>query len=86
MSETVTVTSKGQITLPAKVRRRMGITRGTRLKVDVEGNTLKITALPRLSELAGIDETLTTRGLTSKDVEMLRKEWNKEFEKGTKAD
>ena len=85
MSETITVTSKGQVTLPAKIRKRMGITRGTRLKVDIEGNILKITAIPRLSELAGIDEALKDE-LLSRDVEKLRKEWDKEFERRTKTD
>jgi len=85
MSETMTVTSKGQVTLPAKIRKRMGITRGTRLKVEIEGNTLKITAIPRLSELAGIDESLMKGKLLSRDVEKLRKEWDREFEQRTKT-
>lgn len=86
MSETMTVTSKGQITLPAKVRKKLGITRGTRLKVDVEGNTIKITAIPRLSEMAGIDEALMKGEMLSRHVEKLRKEWDKEFEERTEAD
>ena len=34
---TVTVTSKGQVTLPAEVRRRLGIHAGTRLEFITRG-------------------------------------------------
>jgi len=34
---TVTVTSKGQVTLPAEARRRLGIHAGTKLEVIIKG-------------------------------------------------
>lgn len=35
---TVTVTSKGQVTLPAEARRKLGIRAGTRLEFIVKGD------------------------------------------------
>lgn len=35
---TITVSSKGQVTLPAEARRRLGIRAGTRLEVIVTGD------------------------------------------------
>jgi AbrB family looped-hinge helix DNA binding protein len=35
---TVTVSSKGQVTLPAEIRRRLGITAGTKLDFVIRGD------------------------------------------------
>jgi antitoxin PrlF len=37
---TTTVSSKGQVTLPASIRKRLGITAGTRLEFVVRGDDL----------------------------------------------
>jgi AbrB family looped-hinge helix DNA binding protein len=40
MSEMVTVTSKGQLVIPAKLRKKHGIRKGTRVSVREEGTRL----------------------------------------------
>jgi AbrB family looped-hinge helix DNA binding protein len=44
------MTVKGQIVIPAKVRRRFGIKEGTRLQVDVDEKAHKIILTPITSE------------------------------------
>jgi len=46
-----TVTSKGQITLPAQLRRQLRLTPGRKVAVRVEGNSLVLDAPPSLSEI-----------------------------------
>ena len=43
---TTTATSKGQIVIPAEVRRKLGIEKGTRLNVDVDEATGRIILTP----------------------------------------
>jgi AbrB family looped-hinge helix DNA binding protein len=40
MADMVTVTSKGQLVIPAKLRKKYGIRKGTRVSVTEEGNHL----------------------------------------------
>jgi AbrB family looped-hinge helix DNA binding protein len=40
MAEMVTVTSKGQLVIPSKLRKKFGIRKGTRVSVREEGNHL----------------------------------------------
>jgi AbrB family looped-hinge helix DNA binding protein len=44
------MTVKGQIVIPAKVRRRFGIKEGTRVQVDVDEKAHKIILTPITSE------------------------------------
>jgi AbrB family looped-hinge helix DNA binding protein len=83
MVETVTVTSKGQVTIPSKLRKELRIAEGEKLLVIREGNTIKIIPVPKLSELAGVDEELFRNRKPSAEIEATRKEWTKEFEKRT---
>ncbi len=39
-TETATVTSKGQVVIPARVRRRLGIRKGTKVHFIEDGNRL----------------------------------------------
>jgi AbrB family looped-hinge helix DNA binding protein len=41
-----TATQKGQIVIPASVRRKMGIRKGTRIKIEVDENTNHIILMP----------------------------------------
>lgn len=78
--ETVTVTTKGQITIPADLRRKLEIGEGTKLIVTCEGGTLRIIPVPKLSQLAGVDEQVFKGRKPSKELEETRKEWTQEFE------
>ena len=79
--ETVTVTSKGQVTIPSKLRKALRIVEGEKLLVIREGNAIKIIPVPKLSELAGVDEEVFRGRKPSGEIEVMRKEWTKEFEK-----
>ena len=80
-AETVTVSSKGQVTLPSKLRRRLKITKGEKLLVVNEDNIIKLVPIPKLSQLAGIDEKLFANRKPSEELETMRREWTKEFDK-----
>jgi AbrB family looped-hinge helix DNA binding protein len=41
----VSVTSKGQVTIPKRVRQALGITPGTRVEFDVEGGGARLTVV-----------------------------------------
>jgi len=40
--QTVTVSEKGQVVIPADIRRRLGITPGCQLEFILEGNALRV--------------------------------------------
>jgi AbrB family looped-hinge helix DNA binding protein len=84
MVETVTVTSKGQITLPSQLRKDLKIREGEKLLIIREDDSIKIIPMPKLSQLAGIDKQLFKDKKPSADIEASRKEWTKEFEKRTR--
>ena len=81
MVEIVTVTSKGQITIPSKIRRELKIVKGDKLLLIREGNTIKIIPVPKLSKMAGIDKPLFKGRKPSKEIEEMRREWTREFER-----
>ena len=81
MAETVTVSSKGQITIPSKLRRELRIVEGEKLLVIREGDAIKIIPVPKLSRLAGADEEVFKGRKPSEEIQAMRKEWTKEFEK-----
>jgi AbrB family looped-hinge helix DNA binding protein len=81
--ETVTVTSKGQVTIPSRLRRELRILEGEKLLIVREGNAIKIIPVPKLSRLAGVDEEVFRGRKPSEEIETMRKEWSKEFDKRT---
>ncbi|MDH5439476.1 MAG: AbrB/MazE/SpoVT family DNA-binding domain-containing protein [Candidatus Bathyarchaeota archaeon] len=82
--ETITVTTKGQITIPADLRRELQISEGTKLIVTREGEALKIIPVPKLSQLAGVDKDIFKGRKPSKELEEMRKEWTQEFDQRLK--
>ena len=80
--ETVTVTSKGQVTIPSRLRRELRIVEGEKLLIVREGNAIKIIIpVPKLSKLAGVDEEVFRGKKPSEEIEAVRREWTKELEK-----
>jgi AbrB family looped-hinge helix DNA binding protein len=73
-SETVTVSSKGQITLPSKIRKQLKITKGEKFLVINEDSVIKLVPVPKLSKLAGIDKELFANRKPSKELEKMRRE------------
>jgi len=49
---TVTMSSKGQLVIPAAMRDQLGLTAGDRLDVRVEDSRIVISAVPDLDELS----------------------------------
>jgi len=78
--EIVTVTSKGQITIPSRLRRELKIMEGEKLLVMHEGNAIKMIPVPKLSRMAGIDKELFKGRKPSREIEEMREEWTGEFE------
>ena len=83
LAETVTVTSKGQVTIPSRLRKELRIQEGEKLLIVREGNAIKIIPVPKLSRLAGVDEEVFRGRKPSEEIETMRKEWSKEFDKRT---
>jgi len=81
MVEAVTVTSKGQVTIPSRLRRELNIEEGEKLLVIPEGDAIKMIPVPKLSKLAGVDREVFEGKKPSEEIETMRREWTKEFEK-----
>ncbi len=62
---TTIVTTKGQIVIPAKIRRRLNIKKGTKLYIEEKGDELILKAVTPayFEKIAGV---LQTRGKLSK--------------------
>jgi hypothetical protein len=56
---------------------------GEKLLIVREGNAIKIIPVPKLSKLAGVDEEMFRDRKPSEEIETMRKEWTKEFDKRT---
>jgi len=80
MVETVSVSSKGQVTIPSGLRKELKIVEGEKLLVFREGDAIKMVPVPKLSEMAGIDKEIFKDKKPSEDIEAMRKEWTREFE------
>jgi bifunctional DNA-binding transcriptional regulator/antitoxin component of YhaV-PrlF toxin-antitoxin module len=53
--EEVSVTRKGQITVPVALRRKYRIDRGTKIKVEDSGSSIVLKVIPKIEDLAGAD-------------------------------
>lgn len=64
---TTVVTTKGQIVIPSKIRRRLNIKRGTKLYIEERGDELVIKAVTPayFEKIAGV---LQTKGKLSKTL------------------
>ena len=74
--EIVKLSSKGQIVIPAKIRKELNLSPGDKLFIEREGDVIILRPVVKLSTLRGIDKIENA----SKEVEKIRKEWDKEFE------
>ncbi len=77
----MTISSKGQVTIPSKLRRDLRICEGEKLLIIREDDTIKLIPIPKLSKLAGVDEEVFKGRKPSEEIEATRKEWDKEFVK-----
>ena len=74
--DVVTLSSKGQIVIPAKVRRKFSLQEGDSLVVFEEKDAIRLHPFTNLPELWGVDKLKNTRSM----VRELRREWDADLE------
>ncbi len=67
MAHDVVVTRRGQTTIPAEIRKKLGIEEGTRLSVDAEGERVVFTKIVSLFDLAGTSRLTRREAITLLD-------------------
>ena len=75
--EVVTLSSKGQVVIPAKIRKKFLLKEGDSLVLVEENNGIRLQPLVSLSGLWGVDKVKDT----SEIIKELRKEWDDDLEK-----
>ncbi len=80
MSEVIKVTSKGQVTLPKEIRKKLQINRDTYIAVDIIGDYIIMKKvglkLKELSEL--VQKNASEKGITRKEIQKAIQESRKE--------
>jgi len=71
----VKLSSKGQIVIPAKIRKELDLSKGDKLLLERRGNEIILKPIVKLSRLRGVDKIEGA----SEEIENMRKEWDKEF-------
>jgi len=77
--DVVTLSSKGQIVIPAKVRKKFSLKEGDSLILVPEKDAIRLQPLTNLSDLWGVDTLTGTR----KILKEIRTEWDDELERKT---
>jgi len=74
--DVVTLSSKGQIVIPSKVRKKFSLKEGDSLVIVEEKDAIRLQPLVNLSELWGVDKLKNTETM----LKEMRKEWDDELE------
>jgi len=74
--EIVRLSSKGQIVIPAKIRKELKLSKGDKLLLERKGDVIILRPVVKLSTLRGIDNI----GEATEELKRIREEWDKEFE------
>ena len=74
--EKVKLSAKGQIVIPARIRKELGLSEGDRLFIERRQGEVILKPVVKLSELRGIDKLEGA----SKEIEKMRRVWDEEFE------
>jgi len=74
--DVVTLSSKGQIVIPSKVRKKFSLKEGDSLVIVEEKDTIRLQPLVNLPELWGVDKLKNTGRM----LKEMRKEWDDELE------
>jgi len=72
---TVKVTRRGQTTIPAEIRKKLGIKEGDELLVEATRNGVLFKVIPKIEELAGVDSKFGSTEEVKREVESLRREY-----------
>jgi AbrB family looped-hinge helix DNA binding protein len=75
--DVVTLSSKGQIVIPSKVRKKFSLKEGDSLVIVEEDDAICLRPLVNLSELWGVDKLKNT----DSTLREIRKEWDDELDK-----
>ncbi len=70
-----TVTRKGQVTIPAELRKKYGIREGMRMQVLDEPTGLTLRPIPRMEDLAGVDAGKYSVSEMKAKLDRLRQRW-----------
>lgn len=74
--QTITMSAKGQIVIPLKIRKRFGLKKGEKLIVDVENMDIKLT--PKtvdITTLVGSVKPVVDRETVRKKIKESRENW-----------
>ena len=74
--EVVKLSSKGQIVIPAKIRKELKLSKGDKLLLERREDAIILRPMVKLSKLRGVDKIEGA----SEEIEKIREEWDKEFE------
>ena len=77
----VKLSVKGQIVIPARIRKELGLSAGDKLLIEQKQEEVILKPVTKLSALRGIDELERA----SEEVDKLREEWDEDFEQGIEA-
>ncbi len=70
-----TVTRKGQVTIPAELRKKYGIREGMKIQVLDEPTGLTLRPIPRMEDLAGVDAEKYSVSEMKENLDWLRQRW-----------
>lgn len=70
--ESITLSTKGQIIIPARIRKKYGMKKGEKLLITDENNYIKIMPKTRLADLVG--SVKLDMNVVKKQIEEMRKE------------
>jgi AbrB family looped-hinge helix DNA binding protein len=74
--QTITMSAKGQIVIPLRIRKRFGLKKGEKLIVDVENMDIKLT--PKtvdITTLVGSVKPVVDRETVRKKIREMRDNW-----------
>jgi antitoxin PrlF len=75
MQKIVKVTRKGQTTIPAEIREKLGIKEGDDLAVETVDQTVIFTPIPKIEDCAGIFAGHADVAELKKELDKLREEY-----------
>jgi AbrB family looped-hinge helix DNA binding protein len=75
MESKVTVTRRGQTTIPIEIREKCDIKEGDRLLVSLTENGILFKPIPKLETMAGIDAAYASPQEVNKKISKLREEY-----------
>ncbi len=70
--ETITIRAKGQIVIPSRIRKKLGLKKGGKLAIKEEGGCIKMLPPTNITELCGSWSDLDPKAVRKQIEEMRR--------------